>query len=333
MKTCFQTLLATLALTALAVPIQAAEKDIVSTAVEAGSFKTLAAALEAAGLVSTLQGPGPFTVFAPTDDAFAMLPAGTVEELVKPENKAQLIAVLTYHVVPGKVAAADVVKLKAAKTVNGQRVEISTQDGNVRVDQAEVVTADIACSNGIIHVIDQVILPTSDKIPDVALKAGVFSTLLAAAKAAGLVEALSAEGPLTVFAPTDSAFAALPPGTIDNLLKAENKSQLAAILKFHVVSGRLYAADLSGGHAYQTLQGASISLKIEGGQPKIGQATVLTPDIDAANGVIHVIDEVLLPPSDDVRKPVSQNVRQPHVSACRRAQRVAIDRDREDCDD
>ncbi len=133
--------------------------DIVDTAVSAGSFKTLAAALEAAGLVETLKGDGPFTVFAPTDEAFAKLPAGTVESLLKPENKDQLIAVLTYHVVPGKVKAADVVKLTSAKTVNGQDVTIKVADGTVMVDGAKVTATDVAASNGVIHVIDSVILP------------------------------------------------------------------------------------------------------------------------------------------------------------------------------
>ena len=135
------------------------EKDIVDTAVGAGTFKTLAAALQAAGLVDTLKGAGPFTVFAPTDDAFAKLPAGTVESLLKPENKAKLVAILTYHVVPGKVMAADVVKLSSAKTVQGSEVKISVADGKVRVDKATVTATDIAASNGVIHVIDSVILP------------------------------------------------------------------------------------------------------------------------------------------------------------------------------
>jgi uncharacterized surface protein with fasciclin (FAS1) repeats len=137
----------------------AKQSDIVDTAVAAGSFKTLAAALEAGGLVETLKGDGPFTVFAPTDEAFAKLPAGTVESLLKPENKDQLVAVLTYHVVPGKVKAADVVKLTSAKTVNGQSVTIKVADGSVSVDGAKVTATDIAASNGVIHVIDSVILP------------------------------------------------------------------------------------------------------------------------------------------------------------------------------
>lgn len=135
------------------------KKDIVDTAVAAGSFKTLVAAVKAADLVDTLKGKGPFTVFAPTDEAFAKLPEGTVESLLKPENKKKLIAVLTYHVVPGKVMAKDVVKLTEAKTVQGSPVKIEVKEGKVRVDNANVVKTDIETSNGVIHVIDTVILP------------------------------------------------------------------------------------------------------------------------------------------------------------------------------
>ena len=135
------------------------QKDIVQTAVSAGSFNTLAAALTAADLVDTLKGSGPFTVFAPTDEAFAKLPAGTVENLLKPENKEQLKAVLTYHVVPGKVMASQVTGLKSAKTVNGQELKIAVRDGKVMVDNAQVTKTDIAASNGVIHVIDTVVLP------------------------------------------------------------------------------------------------------------------------------------------------------------------------------
>ena len=143
----------------LATARAADSKDIVDTAVSAGSFKTLAKALDAAGLVQTLKGPGPFTVFAPTDEAFAKLPAGTLEQLLKPEQKTQLQRILSYHVVSGKVLAADVVKLRTAKTASGDSLSITARDGKVQVDQANVVKADIAASNGVIHVIDAVILP------------------------------------------------------------------------------------------------------------------------------------------------------------------------------
>lgn len=136
-----------------------ADKDIIDTAVAAGQFETLAAALDAAGLVATLKDPGPFTVFAPTDEAFANLPAGTVEDLLRPENKEQLIAVLTYHVVPGNVAAAEVVNLDEAKTVNGSMLKIDAASGGVKINDANVEATDIAASNGVIHVIDKVLLP------------------------------------------------------------------------------------------------------------------------------------------------------------------------------
>jgi uncharacterized surface protein with fasciclin (FAS1) repeats len=144
-----------------AAPVLAAghEKDIVDTAVAAGSFKTLVAAVKAAGLVETLKGKGPFTVFAPTDEAFAKLPAGTLDDLLKPENKEKLKGILTYHVVAGKVMAKDVVKMKEAKTVNGKMLTVTVKDGKVMVDNANVAKTDIACSNGVIHVIDAVVLP------------------------------------------------------------------------------------------------------------------------------------------------------------------------------
>lgn len=135
------------------------KKDIVDTAVSAGSFNTLVEALKAADLVDTLRGEGPFTVFAPTDEAFARLPEGTIQSLLEPENKGQLQAILTYHVVPGKVMASDAAKLDAAKTVNGQSFRITRTDTGLMVDNANVTKADIMTSNGVIHVIDQVILP------------------------------------------------------------------------------------------------------------------------------------------------------------------------------
>jgi len=142
-----------------AAPAAAQTRDIVDTAVAAGSFKTLAAALKAAGLIETLKGPGPFTVFAPTDAAFAKLPAGTVETLLKPENRDKLTRILTSHVVAGKVMAADAAKLTSAKAVSGETLTIAARGGSVMIDKAKVVTADVAASNGVIHVIDTVILP------------------------------------------------------------------------------------------------------------------------------------------------------------------------------
>jgi len=273
------------------------EKNIVETAVEAGKFKTLAAALGAAGLVDAVKGPGPFTVFAPSDEAFAKLPKGTVETLLKPENKDKLKAILTYHVVPGKVMAKDVVTVKGAKSLNGQRIDVKVDGGKVMVDGAQVVATDIACTNGVIHVIDSVILPSEDNIPAVATKAGKFNTLLAAAKAAGLVDALSGDKPLTVFAPTDEAFAKLPKETIESLLKPENKEKLKAILLYHVVDGRVYSEDAVAAKSAPTLQGSKIEISVKDGGAYVNGAKILATDVDAGNGVIHIIDSVILPPA------------------------------------
>lgn len=272
-----------------------AKKDIVSTAIAAGSFKTLAAALTAADLVSPLQGEGPFTVFAPTDAAFAQLPAGTVDMLLKPENRAMLQSILTYHVVPARVAAADVVTLSAADTLNGQRLAVKTADGQVMIDDATVSKTDIACSNGIIHVIDRVMIPTDQTIPQIAASAGSFNTLLQAAQAAGLVDALSGAGPLTVFAPTDDAFAALPEGTLTALLQPGNRQALADVLKYHVVSGRVFANQAVAAGRAKTLQNGTLRIGLQDGRLRINDAAVTSTDIDAANGVIHVIDRVLVP--------------------------------------
>ena len=133
--------------------------DIVDTAAGAGSFNTLVSAVKAAGLVETLKGEGPLTVFAPTDEAFAKLPKGTLEDLLKPENKDKLVSILTYHVVPGKVMASDVVKINSAKTVNGQELTVKVDGDTVTVNSAKVIKTDIVCSNGVIHVIDTVVLP------------------------------------------------------------------------------------------------------------------------------------------------------------------------------
>ncbi len=275
-------------------------KNIIETAVAAGSFNTLAAALEAGDLVGALQGDGPFTVFAPTDDAFAKLPKAQLSSLLEPENKGLLQAILTYHVVPGKLEAKDVLKRKNAETLNGQRIAFAATDAGVMVDGAKVVTTDIQCSNGVIHVIDAVILPSTADIVETAVEAGSFKTLATALKAAGLVEALQGDGPFTVFAPTDEAFAKLPAGTVENLLKPENRETLAAVLKFHVIPGRVYANSVADGGEFNTLEGSSLASKTVKtrnmpDKVMINGALVVKADIETSNGVIHVIDSVMLP--------------------------------------
>lgn len=276
--------------------------DIVDTAVADGRFTTLVTAVQAADLVETLKGEGPFTVFAPTDEAFAKLPAGTVEELVKPENKQQLTDILLYHVVPGAVTSADVAGLTSATTVLGQDIAIKVDMGNVYINDAQVIITDIETSNGIIHVLDAVILPATEEaaasntIVDIAVADGRFTTLVAAVQAAGLVETLSGEGPFTVFAPTDEAFAALPEGTVANLLLPENLEQLKNILLYHVVSGKVLAADVVGLTSAPTVLGQDLTITVRDGNVFLNDTIqVIITDIEASNGVIHVIDAVLLP--------------------------------------
>jgi uncharacterized surface protein with fasciclin (FAS1) repeats len=280
-------------------------KDIVDTAVADGRFTTLVAAVGAAELVETLKGEGPFTVFAPTDDAFAALPAGTVDELLKPENKQKLTDILLYHVVSGSVMAADVTALTSATTVLGKDVAVKVDMGNVYINESKVIITDIATSNGVIHVIDAVLLPPSDDammeekntIVDIAVADGRFTTLVAAVTAAELVETLSGEGPFTVFAPTDDAFAALPAGTLDSLLLPENKQQLTDILLYHVVSGKVMAADVVTLTSAPTVFGKDVTVTVKDGKVFLNDTVqVIITDIEASNGVIHVIDAVLLPP-------------------------------------
>ena len=285
-------------------PADESPGTIVDIAVSAGNFETLVAAVSAAGLVETLQGEGPFTVFAPTDEAFAALPEGTLEALLA-DPQGQLTQILLYHVVPGKVMSTDLSDGMAAETVQGSPVTFSIKDGVVKVNDATVIAADIEASNGVIHVIDAVILPPSEEaaeeapgnIAEVAAAAGNFETLLAAVEAAGLVDALTSEGPFTVFAPTDEAFAALPEGTLEALL-ADPQGQLTQILLYHVVPGKVMSTDLSDGMAAETVQGSPVTFSIKDGVVKVNDATVIAADIEASNGVIHVIDAVILPPSE-----------------------------------
>jgi uncharacterized surface protein with fasciclin (FAS1) repeats len=273
-------------------PIVAPEKDIVTTAQEAGSFNTLLAAVDAAGLTSTLTGGGPFTVFAPTDAAFDALPAGTLDALLA--DKQALTDVLLYHVVSGSFLAADLQDRAAVTTAQGQDIAITL--GSVKLNGVTVGQADIKASNGVIHVIDQVLLPPSMDVVGIAADNADFSTLVTAVQAAGLVSALQGPGPFTVFAPTNAAFAALPSGTLDALLA--DPQALAEVLKYHVVSGKLYAGDLRDTYSAQTLAGFPILFPSLGAQ--VNNSLVGPANILATNGVIHVIDQVLLPPSMDI---------------------------------
>ncbi len=271
------------------------DQTIVDIALSDENFSTLVTALEAAGLVEALQGEGPFTVFAPTNEAFEALPEGALEALLA--DPEVLTDVLLYHVVEGKAMAADVVVLDGQKveTLLGQYIDIMIDGETVMADGAQVVAADITAANGVIHVIDSVLLPETSSIVDIAVEDGRFTTLVAALEAAGLVEALQAEGPFTVFAPTDEAFAALPDGTVEGLLA--DTEALTKVLLFHVVDGKVMAAqviDLDG-QEVETLSSENVNVMIDENSVKIRNAQVIFPDLEASNGVIHVIDAVLVP--------------------------------------
>ena len=299
-----------------------AKKTVVSVAAANDDFSTLVSAVKAAGLVETLSGNGPFTVFAPTNDAFAKVDEATLDSLLQPENKDQLASILTYHVVAGKVMAADLTDGQVVETVNGQELTVGIDGDTVTLTDANggtatVTKADLDAGNGVIHVIDSVLMPKMDDmssdgageeseasgtIVDVAAGNEDFSTLVAAVKAAALVDTLNGEGPFTVFAPTNEAFDALPAGTVDSLLKPENKDKLAAILTYHVVAGKVMAADLSDGQKVKTVQGEELTVGIDGDTVTLTDANgntvnVTKADVPASNGVIHVIDGVVTPAS------------------------------------
>ncbi|MEZ6185914.1 MAG: fasciclin domain-containing protein [Planctomycetota bacterium] len=291
----FRTLLTAAALAAALTCQARAEASIVETAQHAGQFETLLTAVKQAGLAETLMGEGPYTVFAPTDAAFAKLKPGTLDLLLTPEGLPTLRLILKHHVLAGAAPASAAQKVERLSPLSGQPLAVTRTHDGLQIGQANVVKADVHCTNGVIHVIDRVLLPNTKDLVETAQHAGQFETLLAAAKAAGLVEALQGEGPLTVFAPSDAAFAKLPEGTVASLLRPENRAKLAAILKAHVVSGRIdSAAALKAGEA-TTLGGAAWTIGNDEGAVRVGPATVLQADVYAANGVIHVIDQVLIP--------------------------------------
>lgn len=288
-------------------------KDPVETARDAGSFTTLIAALEATGLDEVLKGDGPYTIFAPTDDAFAALPNGLVAALLN--DLPTLSQILLYHVVPGNVRAGEVVTLNSGKTAQGESLAIDVRGGNVYADNAMVITADIDTINGVIHVIDSVMVPSSidaarlllPDVVDIAVADGRFTTLVAAVQAAGLVETLKSDGPFTVFAPTDDAFAKLPAGTVSALLN--DIPTLTDILLYHVVSGDVMAEQVVGLSNATTVQGQPVVVSVDMGSVYINDAQVIITDIQAKNGVIHVIDTVILPPSGNIAETLSADGR------------------------
>ncbi len=271
--------------------------DIVDTAISADEFNTLVTAIQEAGLVETLKSKGPFTVFAPTDEAFAALPEGTLKTLL--ENPDLLTEVLIYHVVEGKVMAEDVIGLNGSNvaSLNGKEININIADERVFINEAQAVTTDVEATNGVIHIIDSVLVPYDElmDIVDTAIRTQSLDTLVTAVVEADLVAPLKSEGPFTVFAPIDSAFVKLPDLYIEHLLK--NQGVLASYLKYHVIEGEVMAADVlqMDGASVNTLLGKDIEINIKDGNVYIDNSKVIVTDIKTKNGVIHLIDTVLVP--------------------------------------
>ena len=267
--------------------------SIAETAAADGRFTTLVAALQQAELVDVFAGEGTFTVFAPTDDAFAALPEGLLETLLEDDNKPLLQDILKYHVLGSVVRAGDIAEGRTwAASLQGDNIVIDLADGAVKLWDANVVITDIECSNGVIHVIDAVITPPAT-IAEKAVANPDFSTLVTALEKADLVSALNGEDALTVFAPTNAAFAALDQDQLAAIL--DNVPLLTTILTSHVVSGTILSSDIAtGATAVDTLSGAQALVVNDSNGVHIGNATVAQADVTASNGVIHVLDEVIV---------------------------------------
>ncbi|NCG18186.1 MAG: fasciclin domain-containing protein [Rhodobacterales bacterium] len=266
------------------------DDTIIGVADSAGDFTTLLAAVDAAGLTETLQGDGPFTVFAPTDAAFAALPEGTVEALLA--DVPTLTDILLYHAVGAEVSSTAVAELSLVTALNGVDLKVTT-DGGVFINEAEVTVADVQASNGVIHIVDAVLLPPPT-ITDIARDNPDFSILYTALQASDLDTVLMEEGPYTVFAPTDAAFGKLPEGTVDALLG--DIPALTDILLYHVHAGRLPAADVLASANVTMAQGDDAAVAMDGATPTIAGAAIVATDIPSRNGLIHILDDVMLPP-------------------------------------
>jgi transforming growth factor-beta-induced protein len=269
-----------------------------------GNFSTLGAALQASGVDADISGPGPFTVFAPTEEAFANLPIGALEFLLR--NTDILAAVLSYHVVNGAFLSTDLQDQALLPTMLPGASLMVSINGTVMINDATVSVDDVAALNGVVHIIDTVLIPEGKlppNIPGLVVAAGEYPTLLAALTAGELVDPLSAPGPFTIFAPSEPAFAKLPTGTIESLLLPKNKDLLVKILQQHTISGLLKSTDISDGLTATALNGETLTFSATDAGITVDGVSVVSPNILALNGVVHVVNEVIIP--DDVMLPMS----------------------------
>jgi transforming growth factor-beta-induced protein len=272
-------------------PTTPAPGTIVAVAANTPQLSTLVTALQAAGLTATLEGSGPFTVFAPVDGAFETLPQGTLDALVASGNEAILTDLLTYHVVPGALTADQLTNGQTLTTVEGGTLTVTVEGGEVRVGGMRVTTADVQASNGVIHLVDGVLLGGLNAVQRATVTPDL-STLVDLVGAAGLASTLASDGPFTIFAPVNSAFAALDPAQVERLVASENLPLLQKVLGYHVVPGRIRAADLTDGATVTTVEGSQLTIGLTGG-PRVNGAGIIATDIEVSNGVVHLIDAVL----------------------------------------
>jgi len=272
------------------------DKDIMDLAADDGRLGTLVDALKVAGLEDALRGEGPFTLFAPTDEAFNLLPPGTLDGLL--QNVPELQDILLYHVVSGELEEADLRALApgVVETEQGTRAIVTVDGDNLSVDLARIIESDMAAKNGVIQVIDAVLVPPED-IVDTLVADGMqrFDSLVAAVQAVGLEDTLRGEGPFTLFAPTDSAFQALPPGAFSALLG--DIPALTDVLLYHLVPETVLAEEIVTLMSLDTaLEGETLTVTVDDGTAMVNDAEVIETDVLASNGIIHAVDAVLLPP-------------------------------------
>jgi len=282
----------------VAADYSAATKNIVQLAESVPDLSILVELVAAGGLVDTLSGAGPFTVFAPTNEAFEALGNATIQHLLDPANKKELDTILTYHVVSGDVHSKDLTDGEVVPTVEGEDVTVHIKGKDVFINDAQVVEADVDASNGVVHVVSKVLLPprpAPKNIVQLAESVPDLSILVELVVAGGLVDTLSGTGPFTVFAPTNEAFEALGNATLQKLLEPSQKAELVKILTYHVASGDVHAKDLSDGESIPTVEGEDITVHIKGQNVFINDAQVVKADVDASNGVVHVVNAVLIP--------------------------------------
>jgi len=286
--------------------------NIVQQAQASPVHKILVEALTTAGLVTTLSGTGPFTVFAPTDTAFAAALAALKIDKAALLARSDLADILKYHVLSGKVMSSDIAGSNSPVTLQGLKVLVVKAATGATFGGAKITGSDIECTNGVVHSIDAVVLPPSMNLVQTAQATPAFSILVEAVIKAGLVDTLSGTGPFTLFAPTDTAFAAALVALKIDKAALLARSDLADILKYHVLSGKIMAADLKATQSPATVQGGKVTITCEGCEVgavtlavKFGAATVSSADLPCSNGVVHTIDAVVLPPAGTTASPAS----------------------------